>query len=123
MRKFLIAANLLLVGLLAFAALTPTSTSATALRGDAAHTEINFSVTHFFTPATGTFRDFEVTLNYDADYPENSTVEAKIAVASVDTGNERRGPAFHPDGPQLNSFPRLPVARRWKRSRRAQVHR
>jgi len=96
MRKFLVAANLLLVGLLAVAALAPNATSATTLRGDvawgvdAAHTEINFSVTHFFTPVTGTFRDFEVILDYDADYPENSTVEAKIAVASVDTGNERR---------------------------------
>jgi len=98
MRKFLVAANLLLVGLLAVVALAPNPTSASALRGDpawgvdAAHTEVNFSVTHFFTPVTGTgtFRDFEVTLNYDASYPENSTVEAKIAVASVDTGNERR---------------------------------
>ncbi len=96
MRKFLVAANLLLVGLLAVVALAPNPTSASALRGDpawgvdAAHTEVNFSVTHFFTPVTGTFRDFDVTLNYDASYPENSTVEAKIAVASVDTGNERR---------------------------------
>jgi polyisoprenoid-binding protein YceI len=96
MRKFLVVANLLLVGLLAISALVPNATSAAVARGDgawgvdAAHTEINFTVTHFFTPVTGSFRDFDVTLNIDADYPENSTVEARIAVASIDTGNERR---------------------------------
>ncbi len=57
---------------------------------DRAHTEVNFSVTHFFTPVTGSFDDFEVTLEYDADNPENSAVTARIAVASVNTGNERR---------------------------------
>jgi polyisoprenoid-binding protein YceI len=57
---------------------------------DSPHTEINFSVKHFFTPVTGTFDDFDLTLNYDADHPENSSVEARIAVASVNTGNEQR---------------------------------
>lgn len=57
---------------------------------DAPHTEINFSVKHFFTPVTGTFDDFELTLDYDAEYPENSRVDVRIAVASVNTGNEKR---------------------------------
>ena len=57
---------------------------------DGAHTEINFSVSHFFTPVTGTFDDFEVRLDYDADYPANSTVAVRIAVASVNTGSPRR---------------------------------
>ena len=57
---------------------------------DAAHTEINFSINHFFTPVTGAFDDFDVTLEYDAANPANSTVAARIAVASVNTGNERR---------------------------------
>ena len=57
---------------------------------DAAHTEINFSVTHFFTPVTGSFDEFEVELEYDAAEPENSRVAARIAVATVNTGNERR---------------------------------
>jgi len=57
---------------------------------DAAHTEIKFSVNHFFTPVTGNFEDFDLTLEYDADNPANSRVEARIAVASVSTGNERR---------------------------------
>ncbi len=57
---------------------------------DAPHTEINFSVKHFFTPVTGTFDDFELTLEYDAENPENSYVEVRIAVASVNSGNQRR---------------------------------
>ncbi len=40
---------------------------------DAAHTEINFSVNHFFTPVTGSFEEYEIELDYDADNPENST--------------------------------------------------
>jgi len=57
---------------------------------DSAHTEIKFSVNHFFTPVTGSFEDFDLTLEYDVENPENSLVEARIAVASVNTGNERR---------------------------------
>jgi len=57
---------------------------------DPAHTEINFSVKHFFTPVTGTFNDFDVRLDYDAADPSASSVEVDIAVASIDTGNERR---------------------------------
>jgi len=57
---------------------------------DASHTEINFSVKHFFTPVTGTFRDYEIDLTFDAENPENSSVNVTIDVASIDTNNERR---------------------------------
>lgn len=57
---------------------------------DAAHTEINFSVKHFFTPVTGSFSDYEIDLDYDSENPDKSTVEARIKVASVNTGNEKR---------------------------------
>lgn len=57
---------------------------------DANHTEVSFSVKHFFTPVRGSFRDFEVKFQFDKDDPTNSTVEAKIAIASVSTGNEQR---------------------------------
>jgi polyisoprenoid-binding protein YceI len=57
---------------------------------DASHTAITFSVKHFFTPVKGSFDDFEVDLVYDEENPENSTVEARIAIASINTGNERR---------------------------------
>jgi len=57
---------------------------------DADHTEINFITKHFFTPVRGSFTDYEVQLDYDAERPERSTVAVRIGVGSVDTGNERR---------------------------------
>jgi len=57
---------------------------------DAAHTEINFSVKHFFTPVTGSFEDYEIDLDYNAEQPEKSRVEARIRVASINTGNQKR---------------------------------
>ena len=78
------------------AALVIASLRAPALAGpagwsiDRAHTEINFSVNHFFTPVTGSFEEFEVDLQYDAEHPERSSVEVRIDVASIDTGNAKR---------------------------------
>jgi polyisoprenoid-binding protein YceI len=57
---------------------------------DESHTEVNFEVRHFFTPVNGSFRDFDITLDYDPENPESSQVDATIQVASVDTGNDDR---------------------------------
>jgi len=57
---------------------------------DASHTEVNFSIKHFFTPTTGNFSDFDIEMKYDPANPGQSSVKAKIAVASIDTGNEKR---------------------------------
>ena len=57
---------------------------------DPSHTEINFSVSHFFTPVTGSFDAYEIELDYDAETPTNSSVEVRIDVASVNTGNTER---------------------------------
>jgi polyisoprenoid-binding protein YceI len=70
-------------------AATPAMT-AEAWNIDKAHTEINFKVNHFFTPVSGTFSDFDVDLQYDAANPASSSVEVRIAVASVNTGNADR---------------------------------
>jgi polyisoprenoid-binding protein YceI len=81
-----IAPALLAAGTLAA---TPAMT-ADAWNVDKAHTEINFKVNHFFTPVSGTFSDFDIDLQYDAANPANSSVEVRIAVASVNTGNTDR---------------------------------
>lgn len=62
----------------------------TAWNVDTAHTEVNFKVNHFFTPVSGTFHDYEVDLNYDPENPAASSVDVRISVASVDTGNSER---------------------------------
>ena len=60
---------------------------------DAPHTEVNFSVKHFFTPVTGTFDDYEIDLRFDAESPGNSSVRVSMDVASVNTGRIRFPPA------------------------------
>ena len=70
--------------------LTATTAAAASWTADPNHTQINFSVKHFFTPVSGTFEDFKVDLNYDPDNPEKSSIEVTIHVASINTGNEKR---------------------------------
>ena len=83
--------NLLLTAaLLALAVATPVTADSQGWGLDPSHTEINFSVKHFFTPVSGSFREFDVDLRYDAEHPERSTVEVRIPVSSVYTGNSMR---------------------------------
>lgn len=75
---------------------------------DVPHTEINFSVKHFFTPVSGTFRDYSVDLMFDAEAPENSTVRVDIDVASIDTNNERRDNHLRsPDFFDAEKYPKM----------------
>ena len=57
---------------------------------DVPHTGIEFSVNHFFTPISGKFDNYEIELMFDRENPANSSVEVRIDVQSVNTGNERR---------------------------------
>lgn len=57
---------------------------------DNSHSVVGFSVKHFFTPVQGQFDDYEARVNFDPANPGASTVEVRIAVASVNTNNEKR---------------------------------
>lgn len=57
---------------------------------DKSHSQINFSIKHFFTPVKGSFGDFDVELNFDPADLDGSSISVVIDVASVETGNERR---------------------------------
>ena len=71
--------TILTAALVALAALAPlAAANASTWTVDAAHTEVNFSVNHFFTPVSGSFDDFEVTLDYDAEHPEKSTISPAV---------------------------------------------
>ena len=75
---------------------------------DASHTTVGFSVKHFFTPVTGTFRSYDVDFRFDRENPANSTVRVSIDVASVDTNNERRdGHLRSPDFFNAQQFPKM----------------
>ncbi len=89
MRNLLALPGLAVIGLMALGE-PITDTRPLDWNVDARHTEINFSVRHFFTPVTGSFGDYEIDLDFDPEYPEKSSVRVKVAVASIDTGNEKR---------------------------------
>lgn len=57
---------------------------------DAAHSEISFTVRHLaISKVRGTFETFDVTI-VSAEKPEDTTIEATIDVASVNTRQEAR---------------------------------
>ena len=58
---------------------------------DPMHSIAEFAVKHLVVATVkGRFRELEATLHIDEENPENSSVEAKIAVASVDTNVDAR---------------------------------
>jgi polyisoprenoid-binding protein YceI len=86
-------ARVLMVFILVFSfmnAVNSIAGSATKWDLDKAHTTINFSIKHFFTPVTGKFQDFNIDLNFDPENLSASSINVDINVASVITGNEKR---------------------------------
>lgn len=57
---------------------------------DPAHSSINFSIRHLFTNIPGAFTKFTATITVDRDHLEQSSAEATIEVASVNTGTQKR---------------------------------
>tara|TARA_R100001143_G_C3361193_1_gene136108 strand:- start:22606 stop:23229 length:624 start_codon:yes stop_codon:yes gene_type:complete len=63
---------------------------ATTWQIDRAHSAVNFTINHFFTPVDGTFDDYQANVNFDPNNLEESSIEVTIPVSSVNTRNERR---------------------------------
>ena len=57
---------------------------------DPAHSRIAFKVRHLLGTAKGNFSKFSGTIVVDRDHPEQSSVEIRIAAASIDTGIAKR---------------------------------
>jgi polyisoprenoid-binding protein YceI len=58
-------------------------------------TNVHFTVTKLgFANVTGHFRDFNADIRYDPSQPERSTVQWRVRVASVDTGERDRDRAI-----------------------------
>ncbi|MEX0663119.1 MAG: YceI family protein [Balneolaceae bacterium] len=64
--------------------------NATAWEIDRAHSAINFTISHFFTPVDGTFTDYDATVHFDPENLEESSIDITIPVSSVNTRNQRR---------------------------------
>lgn len=63
---------------------------ATAWEIDKAHSNITFSVTHFFTPVDGQFHDYSSEVYFDPANLEESSISVDINVNSIDTDNQKR---------------------------------
>lgn len=57
---------------------------------DKAHSNINFTITHFFTPVDGSFEDYTADILFDPSDLENSKIDVTIPVESINTENDRR---------------------------------
>ena len=89
MKKFL---SILLVLMLAFSvnAMNAQSGDAPEWTIDNNHSNISFTIQHYFNPIPGTFHDFSGTIKFDPENPSTSHFDVVIKVASVDTNVERR---------------------------------
>lgn len=57
---------------------------------DSAHSAVNFTVNHFFTPVDGIFEDYDATVLFDPNDLEGSRLDVTIPVSSINTRNDRR---------------------------------
>ncbi len=57
---------------------------------DTTHSSVKFSIRHFVAKTTGNFGEFSGTLTVDRHDLTKSSVEASIAIPSVDTDSEKR---------------------------------
>ena len=69
---------------------TATATKTTTYNIDKAHSEVTFQVRHLLTKVRGRFSDFEGTIEYDEEQPENSQVNAAVQATSIDTSERDR---------------------------------
>jgi len=87
-----IAALLILIALSALS-------QADTLKIDPVHSTVGFKIRHLFANVTGRFTDVSGTINVDPAHPGNASVNATIAIKSIDTANamrdkDLRGPNF-----------------------------
>jgi polyisoprenoid-binding protein YceI len=74
---------------LALAVAAPASAAETYVI-DPVHSSVGFSIRHFVSKVPGRFAKFQGTITVDRTNLAQSSAEATIDIASVDTGNKRR---------------------------------
>jgi polyisoprenoid-binding protein YceI len=75
---------------------------------DKPHSQVGFSIRHFFSKVPGQFKDFSGTIVMDEKNPAASSVEVAIQAASIFTDNEKRDAHLRsPDFFATDSFPML----------------
>ena len=99
----------LAVALVSFAS-AASAASAAPLRFDIdkVHSQVGFSIRHFFSKVPGRFNDYSGTIVMDEKNPAASSVEVTIQAASIFTDNEKRDAHLKtPDFFSADSFPTL----------------
>lgn len=75
---------------------------------DPTHTDVDFTVKHFFSDVNGTFHDYSGEFYIDPENIENSKVTFQVKVNSVDTDNEKRdGHLMTDDFFNAEKFPKM----------------
>jgi polyisoprenoid-binding protein YceI len=74
----------------AFAATTDDQKRSEAWEIDRAHSAINFTINHFFTPVDGSFDDYNAEILFDPNDLEGSSINVTIPIESINTRNDRR---------------------------------
>ncbi len=81
----------LFISLLALSFAAPLGAKPETLNIDKSHTFVTFKVSHIgFAWIPGAFTDFDGTLVYDADKPQNSKVNFTVQIPSIDTWHAER---------------------------------
>jgi len=85
---------------------------------DPVHSSVGFSLRHLVSKFTSSFTKVTGTINYDAAKPEASSVDAVIAIDSVNTANEKRD--AHLKTPDFFDTAKYPTAtfksKSWKKT-------
>ena len=103
MRRIPFAAALALLSFASAASAAPTT-----LDIDKVHSQVGFSIRHFFSKVQGQFKDFSGTIVMDPEKPAASSVNVTIQTASISTDNDRRDSHLRsPDFFAADSFPTL----------------
>jgi polyisoprenoid-binding protein YceI len=110
--------QLLTFGSMIFGLLASAPAAVETYKIDPVHSSVGFTIRHFFTNVPGAFTKFSGTIVVDRDHLENSTVEARIEVASVDTRNSMRDDDLRSD--KFFSTAKLPAitfkSKSWKKT-------
>ena len=105
--------------LLALAALASAAAlSAETYTIDPVHSSLGFNLRHLVSKFSGSFTKVSGTVTYDAAAPEKSSVEATIAINSVNTADEKRnGHLLSPDFFDAAKFPTASFkSKAWKKT-------
>ncbi len=85
---------------------------------DPVHSAVGFSIRHFVSKVPGKFAKFEGTITVDRANLAQSSAEATIEIASIDTSNQKRDDHLRsPDFFEAAKFPRMTFkSTSWKKT-------